>query len=369
MNTPPILVTGATGKIGGAVVAQLRAQGWLVRAIVRARDARSERLDRLGAETVVADLYDPDQMRQAMRGTARAYYSPPFNPYMIESAAVFAVAAREAKLEAIVGLSQWLASPAHPSLLTRQHWLVDQLFATIPGTAYTIVNPGYFADNYLRLLGFAAHLGIYPVLTGESRNAPPSNEDIARVAVAALIAPEKHAGKRYRPTGPALLSAGEMVDIISRVLGRTVRSVPMPLWLFTKAARLQGTSAFELSSLRYYVEDHRQGAFAFGAPTNDVLAVTGHPAEDFETITRRYAALPFAKRTFGNAMKAVAELMLTPLAPGYNLNRYDHQQGFPVPPQPQFALQDARWKTEHRAQLTQQAVPQGGFEKSVLTRA
>ncbi len=59
MIRPTILVTGATGKTGGAVARQLLEQGWPVRAVVHSRDPRSERLDRLGAETVVADLYDP----------------------------------------------------------------------------------------------------------------------------------------------------------------------------------------------------------------------------------------------------------------------------------------------------------------------
>ena len=113
---PKILVTGATGKTGSAVAVQLIEKGWPVRAIVRTRDARSRRIDRLGAETVVADLFDADQMLAAMQGTIRAYYCPPFHPHMIQSAAVFAMAARESKLEAIVGLSQWLASPNHPSL-------------------------------------------------------------------------------------------------------------------------------------------------------------------------------------------------------------------------------------------------------------
>src|SRR5271157_1276897 len=73
MNRPIILVTGATGKTGGAVVSQLLPLGWPVRALVRAPDARSERLRAQGAEIAVADLFDPEQLLEAMRGTARAY--------------------------------------------------------------------------------------------------------------------------------------------------------------------------------------------------------------------------------------------------------------------------------------------------------
>ena len=356
MNHPKILVTGATGKTGAAVVAQLRAKNWPVRAVVRTRDARSERLDRMGVETVVADLYDSEQLLAAMRGTTSAYYCPPFQPYMIESATAFAAAAREARLESIVALSQWLASPAHPSLLTRQSWLAEQLFAMLPDAALTVVNPGYFADNYLGwgMFEMAAHLGVYPLLTRDSRNAPPSNEDIARVAVAALIDPATHAGRRYRPTGPALLSAPDMIEIMGRVLGRKVRGIPMPLWMLTRSGRLNGATAFELSSLRHYIEDHKQGAFELGAPTDDVLEVTGQPAEDFESTVRRYAAAPLARRTVGNFIRTLVDFMVTPLSPGYNLDRIDRQMKFSVPAKARLAMQDDHWKAERHRQLARQ---------------
>lgn len=352
MTQPTILVTGATGKTGAAVVAQLRDKGWPVRAVVRSRDARSERLDRLGAATVVADASDPDQLLDAMRGTARAYYLPPFDPYMIQGALAFAAAAREARLEAVVCLSQWLASPSHPALTTRQLWLADHLFSTLPGVACTIINPGFFADNYLRLIGFAAHLGILPSLTGDSRNAPPSNEDIARVAVAVLTDSTRHAGRRYRPTGPALLSTGDMAVILGQVLGRKVRRLEMPMWLFLKAARLQGVAPFEMSGFRHWVEDHKQGAFEFGALTDDVFEMTGRQPETFEVTARRYAALPEARRSAGSDLRAVADFMRTPLSPGYNLDRFDRKLGFPVPARPRLALDDERWRAERGAQLS-----------------
>lgn len=348
-HQPKILVTGATGKTGGAVVAQLLEQGVSVRAIVRSRDARSQRLDRLGAETVVADLFDPNQLGDAMKGTVRAYYCPPFHPYMIQSAAAFVAAARQSKLEAIVGLSQWLASPNHPSLHTRQLWLVEQMLSTIPGIAHVNLNPGYFADNYLRLIDFAALLGLFPVLTGHSRNAPPSNEDIARVAVALLMNPDRHAGKRYRPTGPTLMSAYDMVRVIRRVIGSPVVAVNMPLWMFLRAARLQGVAAFELSSFRYYIEDHKQGAFEWGAPNDVVQELTGQPPEDFETTVKRYAALPFARKTWANRLRTLVNFNLVPFTPGYNLDQFERQQFHPIPPIPQFAMRDHRWQTEHSA--------------------
>ena len=114
MAKPKILVTGATGGTGNPVVAELIAKGFPVRALVHKRDARSGALDRQGVETVVADLYDPDQLLDALRGVQRAYFLPLIEPFMIQSASAFALAAREAKLEHIVQMSQWTSHRAHP---------------------------------------------------------------------------------------------------------------------------------------------------------------------------------------------------------------------------------------------------------------
>src|SRR5215471_15967187 len=160
-------------------------------------------------------------------------------------------------------------------------------------------------------------------MSGNSRNAPPSNEDIARVAVAALMDPARHAGKSYRPTGPELLGAEDMAKAIGRVVGRTVRVVPTPTWLFMKAARMAGLPIDVMSNVRYYIEDHKRGAFELGAPTTDVLDVTGRSPEDFETIARRYAAHPRNHRTIHNWLRQIAEFMIALLSPGFNLDRYD----------------------------------------------
>ena len=345
MKHPKILVTGATGRTGGEVVRQLRALDWPVRALVHVSDARSRSLERIGAEVVVADLFDPEHLRQAMRGVGRAYYCPPFHLYMIQSAVAFAVAAREARLESLVGLTQWLASPSHPSISTRQHWLVDRMFSMLPETRLTIVNPGLFAEYpYMALFDFAAQLGIFPMPgDGDSRNAPPSIADIARVSVAALVDPDRHAGKTYRPTGPELLSIREMVAIISRVLGRRVRHLDLPMWMFYKAARIDGTSKVLLDGFRYYVREHSRGAFEMAAPNTVVLEVTGRPAESFESIVRRHAAMPENMPTLANRLRAFASFMSVPMRPGFNPQRYERAQALPTPDAPHLAVDDDQW--------------------------
>jgi len=357
MIKPRMIVTGATGKTGSVVTTELLKAGYPVRALAHREDDRSARLKAQGAEIAVADMSDAERVADALKDVRRAYYCPPFDPYMIQGAVGFAVAAKEAGLEHIVGVTQWLASPSHPSLMTRQHWLVDRLFSMMPGVAHTIVNPGFFADDYMVTMGLSANLGIFPWIFGNSRNAPPSNEDIARVAAAALMDPARHAGKSYRPTGPELIGADEMAKAIGRAVGRSVKAVPTPAWLFMKAARMSGYPIDVFSGIRYYIDDHKRGAFELGAPNTDVLDMTGRPAEDFETIARRYAALPRNHRTLGNWVREFVQFILGPLSRGFDLDRYDRELRRPFPLAPQFATDSKVWRREHAITNAIKAVP------------
>jgi NAD(P)H dehydrogenase (quinone) len=355
MTQPTVFVSGATGKVGGLVARQLLAAGWPVRALVRQQDSRSEALRALGASIAIADLTDADALRAAMQGTHRGFFLPPFGHSLIHAATAFADAAQSVRLESIVSLSQWLASPNHPSITTRMHWLSDRLMGRLPGIAHTIVNPGFFADNYLRTLPYAAHLGIFPWLYGEGRNAPPSSEDIASVATHALMKPELHAGRTYRPTGPELLSGTEMTQVISEVLGRRVIRMPMPFWMFLKAARIDGASIEEVEGYGHYAKDHAEGAFELGAPTSAVLDVTGRPPEDFATITRRYAAAAALKPTTGNRLRQLATFLWVPFNPGYNLKHYERTLRQLPPTRSAGAVGSEVWRREHLLPLQRSA--------------
>jgi uncharacterized protein YbjT (DUF2867 family) len=368
MNRPKILVTGATGRTGAAVVSELLEAGYPVRAMVRRDDARAAALRAKGVDIAVAEITDMERVLAAMRGVQRAYWLPPYDPAMLTGAAVFATAAREARLEAIVSLSQWLASPAHPAFLTRQHWLADHLFAMLPDVALTIVNPGFFADSpYLSTIGLVAHLGVMPWMFGESRTAPPSVNDISRVAVAALMNPERHAGRIYRPTGPTLLSGEDMAGVLSRVFARTVRLVPTPLWLFVKAAYLYGEPLALLSCMEHYIAEHRRGAFAIGAPTDDVVRVTGRPPESFEAVARRLAAMPENRRSISRTLRELVRFVWLPYARVPNIRRYLRGLHVAAPAATQYSGESAVWRHEHGT--TEAVLGASAAEPSALSTA
>jgi NAD(P)H dehydrogenase (quinone) len=359
MTRPTILVTGATGKTGGAVARQLIEEGWSVRALVHAEDVRSQALRRLGAEVVVADMFDAQQLKKALQGVQRAYYVTLFKPGLSRAAQAFADAACQTGLETLVQLSQWLSHPTHPSIQTRETWEVDQTFAALEGTDHIIVNPGMFADNFLRVIDFASLLYVYPVLTGSSSCAPVANEDIARVVVALLKKPQGHAGRRYRPTGPRLLTGREMAHAMARVVDHAVLPVDLPMWMFRKAARMSGADIHEVYNYGYYMQEHRRGTFSLAGGVTDVVErLTGTPAESFDTTAARYAAMPFARQTLANRMKAFLRFNLLPLYPGHDVKEYERQKGFVMPDHASLAIDSERWTVAHMAQMEEQGALQ-----------
>jgi NAD(P)H dehydrogenase (quinone) len=133
MIKPRIIVTGATGKTGSVVVSELLKAGYPVRAMVHREDGRSARLKAQGAEMAVADMSDVERVAEALKNVQRAYYCPPYDPYAVQGAVASRLPRKNPGSNTSVGLTQWLAGPAHPSLTTRQSWLVDRLFSMIPG--------------------------------------------------------------------------------------------------------------------------------------------------------------------------------------------------------------------------------------------
>lgn len=309
MAQPKILVTAATGNTGFPAAMQLLERQYRVRAIVRKENERSKALRAMGAEVFVGSLDDIGDVRRALVGVQRAYFCPPILPGLLDKAVIFATAAQEAGLEFVVVMTQWTGDPNHHSIHTRQHWLGDNVFRQLRDVQSAFVNPGWFADNYLAAPELITQFGILPMPLGNGFNAPPSNEDIARVVVGILGNPAPHVGQTYRPTGPKLLSPQEIAGALSAATGRKVKYIDVPLGVFGKIGRSLGLPDYTTGQVLHYLADYQRNVFGKGAPTNVVEEIGGSTAEDFETIARRYLA-PTMKRTVGTPIGTTRRMMM-----------------------------------------------------------
>jgi uncharacterized protein YbjT (DUF2867 family) len=363
MRKPRILVTAASGRNASAAVLDLVKRGFPVRALVRRHDERAESLRAAGAEIVVGDLFDFGDLTRALADVQRAYHSAPFGPNLLHGMMLFAIAAEQAKLEVVAWMSGWNPHPAHPSAFTREHWITNQIVRWMPSVDVIHVNPGLFAYVYFLGLRAIVHFGMLMAPFGEGLNAPPSNEDIGRVAAAVLANPEGRVGKSFRPTGPALISPRDAAAAMAKALGRPVRYVPASLKQFLKASTASGVSPFELTNIRHYMDELSGGTFAIGAPTDHVEMLTGRPPEDFESIARRYFKQPdliahgMRAGTKLGAFLFAARMMFTRIP---DFDRWDREHLLPSLSQPLPAHEIPEWRAQAQAQrlyLLDESVP------------
>ena len=209
------------------------------------------------------------------------------------------------------------------------------------------VNPGLFAFTYLLGLPAIVHLGMLVAPFGDGRNAPPSNGDIARVAVGVLANPGPQIGKSYRPTGPELLSPHDIAGILSNVLGRKVKYQDTSIKMFARAAKTLGLRDFETAQIRYYAEELRRGAFEIGAPTDHVEVVTGQKPESFESIARRYLSDPSLIKSGlskGGKLGALAFMVRMLLRRVPNYDQWERDRGHPMLIEPVLAQDSSQWR-------------------------
>jgi len=283
-DTATFLIAGASGRhgaTGNLAVRQLLARKLPVRAFVFRADERSERLAALGAEIVVGDLHDITAVRRAMRGIARAYLTYPLTEGLLEATTIFAAAAKEAGVEAIVNMSQITAREDHPSPAARQHWLAERVLDW-SGIGVTHLRPPFFLENSLTLAAKTICVEskiFFPY--GQGKHAPVCGEDLARVIVGVLVAPQAHRGKTYIPTGPRSLSMNQMSAIFGRALDKRVEYVDLPVEQWAQILAQFQLSRYLIEHLRHVAEAHQQGEF--DAETDVVQQIGGAPPKSLET--------------------------------------------------------------------------------------
>jgi len=207
-----IVVTGATGGVGGEVVRQLAAAGRQVRALSRNPDTAAVPD---GVEVRRADLTDPDTLPAAFAGaTALFLYASHGDPE------IPARAARDAGVRHVVLLSSGAVRDGADDPIARHHRGVERAVEAY-APSWTHLRPGAFASN-ARWFAPQLRTGVVRLAYPEVGTAPIDPADIAAVAVRALTE-DGHAGRAYPLSGPEWLTQAEEVRIIGETLGVPVR--------------------------------------------------------------------------------------------------------------------------------------------------
>jgi len=263
MSEIKILVTGSTGSTGRPTVRFLRERGFAVRALVRKMDERAEKLKSLGAELFEGDLSNYSSVRDMLKGVQRAYFCYPIKPGLLEATAYFAQAAGEAKLEAIVNMSQKPAEQNAASNASQNHWIGERIFDHFE-TPVTHLKPTFFAEWFL-YYPYMIQEGKVTFPFGTGKHAPITAEDQARVIAAVLADPHSHKGKTYPLFGAKELTFAEMSANIGRALGKAVSYEQISVEAFAEDGKAHGRTMFTPYFIQHVTEvtkDHQNGVFA-----------------------------------------------------------------------------------------------------------
>jgi uncharacterized protein YbjT (DUF2867 family) len=286
------LITGAGGGIGGVsrlVVEALRSRGEQVRAMVHRDDERADSLRALGAEVVVGDLTEPQDVVDAMAGADRMFFSMSVSPDYLQSTAIVCAAALESgRLEVIVNMSQMTVSEmtltsTDESRQHRLHWLAEHV-VNWSGVPAVHIRPTAFLDNPIFTALAAPSLRERNLLVlpfGSGATSPIAAGDVARVVTTVLLDPANRIGGVYELTGPESLDVDGLAAAYARALGRPITGADIAhdTWV-NEVLQPLGLPAHVAQHLATMAKLHRAGRY--DRSTDDVERITGRQAMTVE---------------------------------------------------------------------------------------
>ncbi|MCW2777367.1 MAG: hypothetical protein JWN17_1092 [Frankiales bacterium] len=275
-----ILVTGATGNVGGALVARLSSAGAPVRALVRSRE-RGDDLRGFDVDLAIGTYDDAASLRAAVEGVDRVFLLSPGSPAMAEQelAVVAAVQERAPQAHVVKLAAAGVDAPGETSVrFLQQHRRVVQGLSD-SGLATTVLAPGSFMQNLLGQAGSVQEQGVLRAAVGDGAVSHVDVRDVAAVA-AHVLTSEGHEGATYTITGPEALTYAQVAETLSRVLDREVRFEDVEPGQYRTGLVQAGVPEWTADALLELGEVYRSGGAA--RVTDEVQKATGSPARTLE---------------------------------------------------------------------------------------
>lgn len=242
-----ILVTGASGFVGGHLCAALRAAGYTVRGLVRRPEAAA-RLARQGIDPWLGEITDEAALRAAMAGVSAVIHTvaiirergrETFTAINYQGTVRLLNAAEQAGVGRFVHLSALGASAASPYPYLRSKGLGEEaVIASALG--WTVLRPSVIfgpGDEFFTTLATIARLSpVMPIVgDGRTRFQPIAVADLV-ACVLAVLRDDAHIRQRYDLAGPEVLTYEELVDVLLARLGARRLTVHVPVALMWPVA-------------------------------------------------------------------------------------------------------------------------------------
>jgi uncharacterized protein YbjT (DUF2867 family) len=272
-----ILVTGATGNVGGELVSALLARGEPVRATVRDPSRASVPA---GVEVVQGDLEFPESMTTALTGIRGIFLLGGWSdmPEILRRAA-------RAGAERIVLLTSRCVVGGRPDNAITRMWLDSEAAVRGAGIAWTVLRPSGFQSNALRWLPQLRAGDVVRAPWPHLSSAVIDPADIAAVA-ATVLTEHGHDGVAHALSGPEALSPADQVATLARVLARPLRYEPIS----DEQARSEMAESTPAAYVDAFFRFYSDGEFDDSAVLDTVSGITGRPPGTFEDWATAHAA-------------------------------------------------------------------------------
>jgi len=277
-----ILITGASGNVGGEVLKQAAANKLSLRAaytsVGKAKAAPA------GVETVLMDFAKPETIRAALKGIDNVFLVGPPAPNLAELESAFVGEAKKSGVKHLVYLS---ALGGRKSIFPGMHRDSEEKIEA-SGLTYTFLRPNGFMQNFVIYnSGTIRAQNAFYATQGDGKVSHIDVRDIAAVAVK-VLSTNGHEGKSYSLTGPKALSNAQVAEKLSRAVGRTIRYVDLPEDEFTQALQSAGVPDWSVNALLDLLRFYREGGASQVDPAVEQL--TGRKATSFDQFARDYSS-------------------------------------------------------------------------------
>jgi uncharacterized protein YbjT (DUF2867 family) len=282
-----ILVTGATGLNGTALVRKLSAKGVPLRALVRNAAKAAEIAALPNVEIAIADMGKPETLPAALAGVDRAMLNSSADPAMVEVQSNFIAAAAKAGVRHVVKLSGIMPELDSPFRFARMHGEIEKRLEA-SGMAFTHLRAGEFMPSYFRQVPMILAKGALFLPMENQRIASIDIGDLAEIAALVLTNPG-HEGKIYPLTGPEALTMTEVAERLSAATGKTIKYINVPPEDVKKAQLAAGVPPYIADALAELFAERRKGKESQVWPIAQTLL--GRRPTSFAEFAARNAAI------------------------------------------------------------------------------
>jgi uncharacterized protein YbjT (DUF2867 family) len=273
-----VLVTGATGNVGSAVVAELRRRGATVRAIVR----RPVEMPG-GVEIAIGDFDDPDSIRTALTGVRRVFVASADGPRKVDQEAAVIEAA--ADVELLVKASTIGAQAGSPLPPFDWHGQCEEHLRR-SGIPAVILRSAFYMTNLLGVADPVRAQHVLPAPVGEGRIAMIDPFDVGAVA-AAVLTGSGHQGRTYELTGPDAIGYRDVAAELSRATATHIEYVDVPPAAARDSLVASGMPDWLVRHLDQVFAKIRAGELA--ATTDTVAVLSGRPPRTITEFVTEHA--------------------------------------------------------------------------------